>query len=489
MANAEVTHIDNPLATEPIEKLILKYSLPAIASSLVSSLYNIVDQIFVGQKLGELGNAATNVAFPLVMIITTLAMTFGAGSSSAFSLFLGQNEEGKARSIVGNGMTLMILCGVLVAVISQLFLRPILIAFGGRGQTLEYAIEYTRILALSFPFAILGTGASQLIRADGSPKYAMFSTLSGAVLNCILDPILIFGFDMGMAGAAAATIIGQIISAILILSYFTRFKTFKMNWRDFALKRNSIPRIFQLGIAAGANQLAITLVQIVMNNTLGYYGELSQYGRDIPLACVGVISKVSSIFNGVIFGISQSTQPIIGYNYGAENYDRVKSAFKKAVIIVTCISCVAFLCFQIFPRQIISVFGSGDELYFDFALKYFRIFLFCSFIVGAQILCAQFYPSIGKGGMGTVVSLSRQVFLLLPLVIVFPLIWGIDGVLWAGPIADGLSGLFALLLVCREMKNGEKALIQCKYCRVCEVNLLFEIQFFADEPFQQKTGF
>lgn len=190
-----------------------------------------------------------------------------------------------------------------------------------------------------------------------------------------------------------------------------------------------------------------------MNNTLGYYGELSQYGRDIPLACVGIISKVSAIFNGIIFGVSQSTQPILGYNYGAKNYARVKSTFKKAAIIITGISITAFLCFQIFPRQIISVFGSGDALYYEFALRYFHIFLFCTFIVGVQILSAQFFPAIGKGGIGTVVSLSRQVFFLLPLVIVFPMFWEIDGVLWAGPIADGLSGILALLLVRREMKK------------------------------------
>lgn len=451
--NNENMQAKNPLDSEPIGKLILKYSLPAIASSLVSSVYNIVDQIFVGNKIGELGNAATNVAFPLVMVITTLAMTFGAGSSASFSLFLGRKEENKARAIVGNGMTLMILCGILVAVLSQIFLSPILMAFGGRGQTLEYAIEYTRILLFGFPFAILVTGASQLIRADGSPRYAMAATLSGAVLNCILDPVFIFGLNMGMSGAALATVIGQCISGILILSYFARFRTFRLKYKDFALRMESVAQIFRLGVAAGANQLAITLVQVVMNNTLGYYGEHSQYGRDIPLACVGIISKVSSVFNAVIFGISQSTQPIIGYNYGAANYVRVKEAFRKAVMIVTCISCAAFLCFQIFPRQIISVFGNGDELYYDFALRYFHIFLFCTFIVGAQILCAQFFPSIGKGGIGTVVSLSRQVFFLLPLVIVFPLFWGINGVLWAGPIADGLSGILALLLVRREMKK------------------------------------
>lgn len=453
MEKSEISKTKNPLETEPIGKLILKYSLPAITSSLVSSVYNIVDQIFVGNKIGELGNAATNVAFPLVMVVTTLAMTFGAGSAASFSLYLGKQERDKARSIVGNGMTLMLSFGILTAVIARLFLRTILTAFGGRGQTLEYAVEYTRILAFGFPCAILGTGASQLIRADGSPKYAMASTLSGAILNCILDPILIFGLDMGMSGAALATVSGQLISAVLILSYFTRFKTFRLRWKNFILRCESVVRILQLGTAAGANQLAVTLVQIVMNNTLGYYGELSRYGRDIPLACVGIISKVSSVFNGIIFGVSQSTQPILGYNYGSGNLARVKSTYKRAALIVTGISCTAFLCFQIFPRQIISVFGSGDAMYYEFALRYFHIFLFCIFLVGVQILSAQFFPSIGKGGVGTIVSLSRQVFFLLPLVLIFPLFWGIDGVLWAGPIADGMSGLLALWLVRREMKR------------------------------------
>lgn len=443
----------NPLETESIGKLILRYSLPAIASGLVSSIYNIVDQMFVGNKIGELGNAATNVAFPLVMLVTTLAMTFGAGSAAAFSLHLGRREQERARAVVGSGMALMVLCGILVAAVAQLLLRPMLTAFGGRGQTLAYAVEYVRVLALGFPFAILGTGASQLIRADGSPRCAMISTLSGAVLNCILDPIFIFGLDMGMTGAALATVIGQFTSGALILGYFRRFKTFRLEGADFIPRRSAVAQILRLGVAAGANQLAITLVQIVMNNTLGHYGELSQYGRDIPLACVGIISKVSSIFNGVIFGIAQSTQPILGYNFGAKNYDRVRATFRRALVIVTCISAAAFVCFQVFPRQILSAFGSGDALYYEFALRYFRIFLFCTFIVGAQILCAQFFPSIGRGGIGTVVSLSRQVFFLLPLVIAFPLIWGIDGVLWAGPIADGLSGALALVLVRREMRR------------------------------------
>lgn len=453
MENNETMKMNNPLETESVGKLILKYSLPAIASSLVSSLYNIVDQIFVGNSIGELGNAATNVAFPLVMVITTIAMVFGVGGASSFSLFLGNKENKQAKAIVGNSMTLMILSGIIIAVITLIFLTPLLMAFGGRGQTLEYAKEYTGIIAFGIPFAILGTGASQLIRADGNPKYAMISSISGAILNCILDPIFIFGLDLGMSGAALATIIGQIISGMIILRYFRHFKTFHLYKEDYLLKKKSVKRICQLGLPAGANQLAITIVQIVMNNTLGYYGEMSQYGRDIPLACVGIISKVNSIFNSVIFGISQSTQPIIGFNFGAKNYARVKATFHKAATIVFAVSMTAFLCFQIFPRQIISIFGQGNDLYYEFALSYFHIFLFCTFIVGVQILCAQFFPSIGKGGIGTIVSLSRQVFFLLPLVIIFPLFWGIQGVLWAGPISDGIAGVMALYLVRREMKK------------------------------------
>lgn len=454
MENNKISQTGNPLESESIGKLIAKYSLPAIISSLVSSLYNIVDQIFVGHSIGELGNAATNVAFPLVMIMTTLAMVFGVGGASSFSLYLGQKHEDKAKNVVGTSLSLLLAAGVVVAAVASIFLKPMLTAFGGRGQTLEYAIEYTRIVALGAPLAMLETGAAQLIRADGSPRYAMAANLTGAILNCVLDPLLIFGLNMGMSGAAIATVTGQLVGGIMILLYFRRFKTFRLTPQNFIPKKESIGRIFTLGIPSGANQLAVTIVQIVMNNTLGYYGELSQYGRDIPLACVGIISKVNSIFNSVIFGIAQSTQPIIGYNYGAGNYERVKAAFMRAAKIVFAVSLCAFLCFQLFPQYIINIFGSNDNpLYYEFALKYFHIFLFCTFIVGLQILSAQFFPSIGRGGIGTVVSLSRQVFFLLPLVIVFPLVWGIDGVLWAGPIADGTSGILALLLVSREMKS------------------------------------
>lgn len=453
MEDNEISQNKNPLETESIGKLIVKYSIPAIASSLVNSIYNIVDQIFVGNSIGELGNAATNVSFPLVLVVAALAMTFGVGGSSAFSLYLGSKEENKAKSVAANSMTLMVLTGLVVGIITVIFLKPILIAFGGRGQTLEYSMEYTRIIAIGTPFAMISTGASQLIRADGSPQYAMFSILSGTILNCALDPVLIFGFNMGMSGAAFATVIGQLVSSIMIFLYFRKFKSVSLKAKDYRLKKDSVFRIIKIGIAAGAMQFASTVITIVLNNVLGYYGELSQYGRDIPLACAGIITKVAALFDGVALGIAQSMQPIIGYNYGAKNYNRIKKAFKKVACVILCISAVSFLCFQIFPRQITSIFGGGNELYFEFAERYFRIYLFCTFIVGLQLLCTQFFPSIGKGGIGVFVSLLRRVFLLLPLILILPLFFGIDGVLWAGPIADGLSAVLSLILVRNEMKK------------------------------------
>lgn len=396
MEAQETGQLKNPLESAPLGSLILKYSLPAIASSLVNSIYNVVDQIFVGNSVGELGNAATNVVFPLVLIVAALAMTFGVGGASAFSLYLGSKEEQKAKSVAGTSLTLTLLTGVVLAVLTLLFLRPILTAFGGRGQTLEYAIEYTRIVAFGTPLAMLGTGASQLIRADGSPRYAMLSTTLGAVLNAVLDPILIFGFDLGMSGAAWATVIGQLVSSVLILRYFGRFQSVTLERRDYLPRKSSVLRILKIGIAAGAMQFASTVISIVMNNVLGYYGELSPYGRDIPLACVGIITKVAALFDGVSLGIAQSMQPIIGYNYGAGNYDRIKTAFRKVGRIIAGISFAAFLCFQLFPHQLTAIFGGGDAMYFAFAARYFRIHLFCTFIVGPQLLCTQFFPSIGK---------------------------------------------------------------------------------------------
>lgn len=446
----------NPLATESIWRLMGKFAIPAIVSGLVNSIYNIVDQIFIGQSIGPLGNAASNVAFPLVIILTAFGMMIGVGAASNFSIYLGEGKNDKAASYVGNSIVLTLLVGMLLAVVTLLLLKPLMILFGARGEVLTYACQYTGITALGMPFAMVSSALSQMIRADGSPRYAMVSTLAGAILNIVLDPLFIFGFDWGIRGAAIATVIGQVISAVVILIYFKKFKSVRLNKNSFHLKKEIMKGTAALGMSACLGQLAVTIVQIVLNNTLGHYGELSVYGRDIPLAAVGVVSKVSSVFTSVMFGIAQSCQPIMGFNYGTENYSRVRKAYRCAAGIIILTGSISFVCFQLFPEQILHIFGQGDRLYYEFGVRYFRIFLFFIFINGIQILTSSFFSSIGQAMRGTFVSLSRQVLLFLPLVLILPLFLGIDGVLYAGPLSDGVAAVIALALYNQEAKRLKK---------------------------------
>ena len=456
MNNQNQAAVGNPLESEPIGKLMRRFAGPAVVSSMVSALYNIIDQIFIGRSIGPPGNAATNVAFPLVMLMAALSMTFGVGGASNFSLCLGKGEKEKAGKTAGNSLVLMIGSGVLLAAITLLFLKPLMEAFGARDRVLVLAMEYTGMTAFGVPFATLSSGGSQLVRADGSPRYAMLSSLAGVAVNTVLDPVFIFGMGLGMKGAALATVLGQAVSGILLLFYFRNCKTVRLTRSDFKPAGWCAKAILALGSSSGVNQLAVAGMQIVMNNTLGYYGELSVYGRDIPLACVGIVTKVNVIFSSVIMGISQSCQPIFGFNYGAGNFKRVKETFKKAAAAVTAVSVLAFLCFQLFPHQIIGIFGRGGSLYYEFATRYLRIYMFCIFMGGIQILTANLFPSIGKGTIGVWVSLSRQMLFLLPLILILPLFSGIDGVLFAGPLADGAAGILAVILAAREMKQWNK---------------------------------
>lgn len=314
----------NPLATESVQKLILKFAIPAIISFLVSALYNIVDQIFIGQGIGMLGNAATNVAFPLTTITTAAALLLGVGSASNFNLNMGAEKKERAAQIAGNGIFLMMSCGVILAILVIIFLHPLIWAFGATDQVYDYAITYTGITSLGIPFLILSTGGSQLVRADGCPTYSMVCMLSGAVINTILDPLFIFTFQMGISGAALATVLGQVVSGLLVVIHFFRFRSVRLNKYCFRPYRSVIRAITSLGAAACFNQLAMCAVQITMNNTLTYYGGLSNYGSDIPLACVGVISKVNIVFmalhlsSGSLKVVSQSTDSITALDYFIE---------------------------------------------------------------------------------------------------------------------------------------------------------------------------
>ena len=444
---------NNPLASERIERLILKFSIPAIISMLVSSLYNIVDQIFIGQGVGLLGNAATNIAFPISIICTATALLLGIGSASNFNLLSGAGEQERACRFAGTGLSMLIICGVTIAVVVLIFLNPLLQIFGVTKDVLPYAQDYTGITAFGIPFLILTTGGNHLIRADRSPTYSMICMLTGAIINTILDPLFIFGFHWGIKGAAWATVIGQIISGCMVIIYFVCFKKMSLTVDMLKPSGTFVKGILSLGMASCINQIAMAIVQIVMNNTLRYYGSLSVYGSDIPLACVGVIAKVNMVFMAICIGLAQGCQPIWGFNYGAGNYDRVRRAYKRAMQTALAVGCVCFVCFQIFPRQIVSIFGNGSEEYFQFAERYFKIYMFMTFVNGIHPTCSQFFTAIGKAKLGAVVSLTRQILFLLPLIIIFPFFMGIDGVMYAGPIADGTAAVVAILLAVKEIRK------------------------------------
>ena len=324
----------NPLAVQPVGKLMMKFAIPAILSGVISSLYNIVDQIFIGQSVGMLGNAATNVAFPIIIFCTGISLLLGIGTAANFSLALGEGKKERAGNFAGTGITSLIIAGFLIMIIGFLFMDPLIQLFGATADAYDYALEYVAITMFGLPFYVISCGGTHLIRADQSPRYAMVCVMSGALLNLILDPLFIFGFDMGIAGAAYATVIGQVVSGIMTLLYFKRFKTVKITRKLLRPRLDLLARISALGIAPCVNQLSMMVVQIALNNVLTHYGKQSLYGPDIPLACVGVITKVNSILIMIMVGLAQGAQPIVGFNYGAKNYTRVKETLKKNITAV-----------------------------------------------------------------------------------------------------------------------------------------------------------
>ena len=443
---------ENPLGSEPVSSLLRRFAIPSVIAMLVSALYNMVDQLFIGHSIGVLGNAATNVAFPLSMVCTSIGLLCGIGGAANFNLCMGRKDPEHAKSYVGNAISMLAILGVILCVAVQLFLRPMMLLFGATPDVIDYACTYTRITSIGFPFLIVTIGGSNLIRADGSPKFSMLCNLVGAIVNTILDPLFIFVFHMGMAGAALATITGQILSFALVVFYLRGFKTLPLSLSDLKPNMACWARIAALGATPAFNQVAMMVVQIVMNNTLTYYGSNSVYGSDIPLACAGIISKVNMLFFSFVIGISQGLQPIVSFNFGAQKYDRVKDAYKKAVFAATAISIVAFLCFQLFPRQIIGIFGSGSKEYLHFAERYFRIFLFFTFLNGIQPVSSNFFTSIGAPKKGIFLSLTRQIIFLLPLLLIFPYFFGIDGVMYTAPIADLAAASVSIVMVVREFK-------------------------------------
>lgn len=449
------TNKSNPLGTADINQLLLKFAVPAIIAMLVLSLYNILDQFFIGNYVNSIGNAATNITFPLTTLCTAISLLFGIGGAAAFNLAMGAGKKNVAGKYVGSAITAAAISGLVLTIISEVFLKKLMLLFGSSEIILPYACEYTRITALGFPFAILSIVGGHVIRADGKPQIAMKCNLAGAFTNLVLDALFVIVFKWGMAGAAAATVIGQMFAAGIALWNVFHFQTVTLSKRDFIPNVSSVLRVSNLGMSQGFNQVAMMFVQIVSNNSFRVYGEQSIYNSEITLAVVGISTKLAMIYFAFCIGLTHAMQPIASFNYGAGNFKRTKEAFTKTRNIGSVIAIIAFLIFQIFPKQLFQLFGESNPLFLSFAAKYMRIFLFFTFINNVQPLTSTFMSAIGKPVKGMFLSLTRQILFLLPLLLILPLFWGIDGLLYAGLIADALAFSVAVIFQIMEFKKVE----------------------------------
>ncbi|HJJ07420.1 MAG TPA: MATE family efflux transporter [Clostridiaceae bacterium] len=444
------------LGKEKISKLLLSFSVPCIISLIVNALYNIVDQIFIGWGVGYLGNGATNVVFPITVICLAFALMFGDGSSAYLSLKLGENKKEEAKKGVCNGIFACAIISIILCAIILIFLPQLLNIFGCTDSLRQYALDYGFVIALGIPFMMIGTTLNSIIRADGSPKYSMVSMVIGAIINIILDPIAIFTFNMGVKGAAIATIVSQIVSFIVNIMYIKRFKSIKVDKKSFKFEFLRAKTVAMLGVSSFITQMAIVIVICVQNKLFKKYGVNSKFGADIPITVLGIVMKINQILSSIIIGIAAGSQPIVGFNYGARKYKRVKGTIKIVLISSLCVSCIAFILFQTIPEKLISIFGSGDELYNEFACLAFRVFLMLTLFNGIQIASGIFFQAIGKPAKSAFLTLSRQILFFTSAAIILSNIFGVMGVLYAGPVSDGLAFLVSATLLIFERRSLNK---------------------------------
>ena len=446
-----------PLATAPVGKLIWKFAIPGIISQVVNAVYNVVDQLFIGQGVGALALAVPNVALPLSSIVTALAALVGMGGAACFNLAVGRREIPQAKETLGTALWMLAAAGLFIGALASVFLRPMLLLFGATETLMPYAVPYARIVSLGVPFGVFATGASYLIRADGAPNASMAILMSGAIFNLFADPLFLFAFRMGIAGIALATSLGYVLSAGLALAYLARrFHTVTLARSDLRFVPRAGGAICSAGSAVFLTHICAIAVQILQNNSFRHYGALSPYGSEIPLAAIGAVSKVNVLLMSTVIGISLGCQPIYGFNYGSRRYHRVKETYLLALRYATVVSVVSFLCLQLFPEQIVRLFGAGDALFFRFAARYVHIYLLLLFAGGLLPVSATFFSSIGKAGIGRRLTLIKQLALLIPLTLLLPLRWGLDGVLAAGPIADGVTLALVLYFARREVRELDR---------------------------------
>lgn len=442
------------LGEESIGRLLWKFSIPAIVGMLVNALYNIIDRIFVGKGVSELAITAITVAFPISTVIMAFGMLIGIGAAATVSIKLGQQNKKEAEHILGNALVLIIIASLFVTTFGLIFLEPLLKIFGASEQALPLAKQFTTIILIGTVLQNVGFGMNNMIRSEGNPKIAMITMLMGAILNTIFNPIFIFGLHLGIRGSAMATIISQTVCSIWVLSYFMSKKsTLKLKKENLKLSSHIVKQIFAIGLSPFLMQLAASVITIVLNNDLG------SYGGDKAIAAMGIINSVTMLILMPIFGINQGSQPIIGYNYGAKNFDRVKKTLKLAVMAATVLCVVGFTAVQLFPGAIINVFSNADAELLSIGTSGIRIFLAMIPIIGFQIVSSNYFQAVGKAKISIFLSLSRQVIVLLPLLLILPHFLNLTGVWMAGPTADFIASVLTAILLFREMRHlGEAAL-------------------------------
>ncbi|MGL4335744.1 MAG: MATE family efflux transporter [Turicibacter sp.] len=440
------------LGTEPVGKLLLKYSIPAIIGMLVNALYNVVDRMFIGNipEVGPLAITGVGITLPIVTIIMAFGMLVGIGSAANMSIKLGQQKRDQAEKIVGNALTLCFLVSIFIMIVGLAFKDQILVMFGASENTLIYAEKYITIILFGTLFNVTGFAMNSTIRSDGSPKIAALTMIIGCLLNVILDPIFIFGFKWGIEGAALATIISQAVTTIWVLSYYTVGKSnLKLKKNNLKLDMKLVKLIFAIGSAPFAMQIAASFVQVMSNNAL------KMHGGDLAIGAMASISAVSMIFLMPIFGINQGSQPIIGYNFGAKKYHRANQTFLYAMISALCILTVGFIIVQWVPEYILRLFN-GDEQMLAIAINGIRIYLFMLPAVAISVTGSNYFQSVGKAKVAMFLSLLRQLILLLPLILILPPVFGLNGVWLAQPVADFIAVLVTAFFLLKEFRATKK---------------------------------
>ena len=446
----------NPLETEPLSKLLLRYSIPTTLTLMVNYLYNVIDQIFVGQGVGITGMAAVNVAFPVYILINAVALLLGDGCAANVSLCLGRREQETANRIFGQAVTWIVTSGIVMALICGIFTPPIVKLFGSSDTAYAEAIAYLRVIACGIPFQLICPAFTAIIRADGSPQYTMKCMITGAVINLILDPIFIFGLNIGVVGAGIATIIGEIAAGMLCLLYLRKLQTIRLTKAALRPTWPLTRCILKLGFPSLLTQGLTALVQIVLNNLMRIYGASSIYGSDIALSVYGMMMKVYQIAHSMFVGVSSAIQPINGYNFGAKNYSRVRKTYRMATGSAFVISILWCLIYLLFPRQLAMLFVSDNPLYLDCAAHCFRIYMIAFFLYGVHMTTASFFQGIGKPSCSLLIPLVRQGILLIPLALLLSHNWGLNGALFAVPIADALTFLLCVILAVWEFRAWKR---------------------------------